>query len=507
MTTDIRFIVVERIQSNPWQTRLVDDEHIKALAEDIGANGLLQIPLGRVHPQDVEAVQLAFGHNRFEAWKIAKPNEPFPVAVRELSDLQMSDMAASENAARKNLTAVETALMIQKRMQYFQLSQLEAGRPFGYKTQGAVANLLRLLKLPEAIQPYVGDGGLPERHARMLVNVAKVFPKQVEQVAKLVIAAEEKDQVFDRSFEKMLQEKGRYMLGAPFDKVVGLSSRHVLLEAKKFLGDSAFLPVCKGCEFFVSFEDSEYCMRPACYDLKVKAFAYHEVERLGKKLGIVGVLSSSLIEKMVVVYDGHTQQQEQQKVALLALKTKHESLRLRPLWATNDHNDLDREWVLGSKFVALYTTDMLALKKAIAQLPKEKKEHALSRSMDAGKRDEKRMRERRDECRRLILAAAPHFAKAFADCSEALLDVMIPAMANHHYMLTSRQVEARAKKADEEEKVQIVAEIVLANGTGGAVSLYSGVTLEAVVKKIQELAARLRVKLPSGWHVVQQMKK
>lgn len=496
----VRQVPVANIEPNPWQPRTaVNAERVQDLAADIRQNGLLQRPIARPHPQNVASVQLAFGHNRLAAWKLAFPMKPLPLEVRELSDRQMSDYAASENGQREDLTPIEKARAIARRMQDFSLNQLDAGAPFGYKTQGAVANLLRLLKLPEAIQEHVGDGGLPERHARMLVSVAKVLPKQTEQVAKLVIAAPEKDEVFAQSMRKLLREKGRSMWGAPFEKTMALPVKHVEKDALQVLGHTVSLitlPVCKGCEFFVAFDNAEYCMRSGCYDVKVQAFVWQEAERLGKKLGIA-VWNG---EKAEPVYVGRDHAEE--KKALQALSTKHESLRLRPLWAANDHNDYDRERVLGSKYVALYTTDEAALRKALAKLPKEKKQAAVKSAMSEVQRDDKRRRENRDECRRLLLAAAPHVAKAFADFSEPVLNVMIPAMSNHHYAQTSFQIETRAKKADKAEKAKIVAEIVLSNGSdGGANSLYSTITPAVALRKIEALAQSLKVKLPAGWSV------
>ncbi len=155
-------VPLELIDSNPWQGRLDEDAvHVKALAEDIAENTLLQPGLGR---RVNGRVQIAFAHSRLAAFKFLDESfgtrgngqagdtfALFPVILRELTDRQMSDYAAAENAKRKNLTAIETAQAIQKRIADFGLTQLEAGRPFGYTSQGAVANLLRLLELPPAV--------------------------------------------------------------------------------------------------------------------------------------------------------------------------------------------------------------------------------------------------------------------------------------------------------------------------------------------------------------------
>src|SRR5687767_10843203 len=110
-----------QIHPNPWQTRLAEDpEHIAGLAESIRDVGLLQTPLARLTPAGGVA-ELAFGHSRLAAWKVAKPGEAFPLEIRALSDRQMSDLAAEENSRRKNLSAIETAKAIQKRIADFGL--------------------------------------------------------------------------------------------------------------------------------------------------------------------------------------------------------------------------------------------------------------------------------------------------------------------------------------------------------------------------------------------------
>lgn len=488
---NIRTFPPERVYVNPWQPRTSDDAaHISALAEDIRINGLLQYPVGRIHPQDVEAVQLAFGHSRFAAWQLAKPGEPFPIDIRELSDRQMSDVAAAENAEdkRKNLSTIETAHAIQRRMADFDLNQFEAGAPFGYKSQSAVANLLRMLKLPEAIHPLIGEAGLPERHARGLINLARALPDQAQKIAEEVAKAESKDQIFEDELAHTLREYGQPMWDMPFEKEAILPVDRVET-AKKFLGNIATLPVCKGCDFFISNERTEYCMRPGCYDLKCQAATWQEVERLGKKLKIAVIQEG---EKTQLIFDGSKSNQEQ--LAAKALAAKHESLRLAP-YTKNDYNAYVRKRVLGAEHVELHTTDLTALKKAIAKLPKEKKKVAAESVKSDAAKNEKRLRERRDECRRLLRAAAPHVAKAF-NYSDAVLDTMIAAMANHHFSYNSTQVGKRAKNADAAGKAQIVGEIMLAMATRAG-SMYSDVTPAAAAKKIAAFAAALKVKLPA----------
>lgn len=490
MSVEIRAFEVTKIDANPWQTRLVaDDEHVRRLADDIAAQGLLQIPQARLHPQDKERVQLVFGHNRLAAWKMVRPGQPFPVHVREFTDRQMSDAAAAENAARKDLTPIEVAQAIRKRMQDFSLSQLEAGKPFGYQSQGAVANLLRLLKLPGEIQGYVGEAGLPERFARMLVSVSQVLPKEVVTVAKRVIASEDKEEVFAETMRKVVNEKGRDMWRAPFAKTEVLEAGRLRAEAGAVVVNGDILPRCMGCEYFLVMDGSEYCVRRPCFDVKVKAAGWAAAARIGKKLGVAVASDEELKQWPEIVFNGEYRQRE---LMDRALALKHDSLRLWPVFG-KDNFGWEREQALGSAFLVLGTIDMAALRKVVAQMPKVAK----SSLRDEAKRNEARARKQRDECRRLMKAAAPWIAKAFV-MSERLLDLMILAMASRHFVESSTQIEARAKKADAAGKALIIAEIVIAQATGAG-SVYGGGGPQVVGRKIQELAQELKVRLPAGW--------
>lgn len=193
-------IPIERIIANPWQTRQgsVAEEYIKDLALDIARNGLLQTPVGRLvqdgKPLDSKPyggpgaalndepgsmVQLAFGHNRLAAFRWLfdlRNNSDIPgdfsrMAVElhnKLSDEQMADFAWSENEKRRELTPLERALAIEKRMQDFGWNQKEIAGRLGV-SQPVVSNALRLLKLPAAMRAALSEGSLTERQAMALL--------------------------------------------------------------------------------------------------------------------------------------------------------------------------------------------------------------------------------------------------------------------------------------------------------------------------------------------------
>src|SRR5271157_722185 len=199
-------IPLNRFLPNPWQTRSeTDRDHILELAADIANNGLLQTPVGRwtdrtgnsVTPDDtlVEEneemfVQLAFGHNRLEAFKalahqlqVDNPQdyETMPVNVRELSDQEMAIISWSENEKRLNLSPVDQANAIQRRIEDFNWTQEQAAEILGI-SRSTVANKLRLLKLPENLRQALRSGDISERQCVAVLPIWQLDPLILEEL-------------------------------------------------------------------------------------------------------------------------------------------------------------------------------------------------------------------------------------------------------------------------------------------------------------------------------------
>lgn len=102
-----------------------------------------------------------------------------PIAIGFAMDHQMWAHAITENSQRKNITAIEEAVSIQRAVDEFGLTTEEAGRPFGY-ARSTTANKMRLLQLPEKAQQAIADGRLSERHGRELLRLAD-DPEQLQQ--------------------------------------------------------------------------------------------------------------------------------------------------------------------------------------------------------------------------------------------------------------------------------------------------------------------------------------
>ena len=164
----VMFLPVDGIVPNPNQPRKVFDPHdLEELARSIKELGVLQ-PLS-VRRCDGRW-ELVAGERRLRAARLAGLAEVPCLSVQ--ADGQASSLLALvENLQRRDLGFWEEAQALRRLIDEFQLSQEEAANRIG-KSQSAVANKLRLLKLPEEVLKTLQDGGASERHARALLTLS-----------------------------------------------------------------------------------------------------------------------------------------------------------------------------------------------------------------------------------------------------------------------------------------------------------------------------------------------
>ena len=228
-TSPVFWLTLSKILDNPYQPRqyyavdhILNLAHsIAGLKEELPATlGLQQLPLARAgkldnagefipaphtlykHPEQLRAylgergacVQLAFGHSRLRAfmlladgpstifsplpkldadaaWPVRDPAYlQMPLVLGFADDKTMWTHAVTENAQRKNITAIEEARTLQQATEELGLTLEEAGKPFGY-AKSTVSNKMRLLRLPDTVQTAVARGEITERHARELLRL------------------------------------------------------------------------------------------------------------------------------------------------------------------------------------------------------------------------------------------------------------------------------------------------------------------------------------------------
>ncbi len=160
-------ISLSDIDPNPDQPRRVfEKEALETLAESIRQSGLLQPLL--VTPEG-SRYRIVAGERRFRAARMAGL-DTVPCIVREMSGQERREAALIENLQREDLNPIEEAAGIRDLMESCGYTQELAAKRVG-RSRPAVANLLRLLTLPETIQEMVKDGRLSAGHARVLAGV------------------------------------------------------------------------------------------------------------------------------------------------------------------------------------------------------------------------------------------------------------------------------------------------------------------------------------------------
>lgn len=165
-TDGVAQIPVGNVDPNPHQPRShFDEETLASLAASVREVGVLQPIL--VRPADGR-FQLIAGERRWRAARRAGL-ATIPAVVRSVDDHTSLEHAVVENLHRSDLNPLEEAGAYQQLIEDFELTQEDIARRVG-RSRSAVANMLRLLHLPPAVQRMVRDGQLSAGHARALLG-------------------------------------------------------------------------------------------------------------------------------------------------------------------------------------------------------------------------------------------------------------------------------------------------------------------------------------------------
>jgi ParB family chromosome partitioning protein len=167
--TGVQMIPIAQLIPNPDQPRRhFDDAALDELAESIAVRGLIQPIVAR--PRDHGYYEIVAGERRWRAAQRARLHE-LPVLVRKLDDAETLELAIIENIQRQDLNAIEEAEAYQRLAREYGHKQEALAKIVG-KSRSHVANLLRLLDLPESVRAAVADGRLSMGHARALIGAA-----------------------------------------------------------------------------------------------------------------------------------------------------------------------------------------------------------------------------------------------------------------------------------------------------------------------------------------------
>lgn len=164
----VTLIAVTELDRNPGQPRRkFDEESLQALADSMKETGVLQ-PL--LVTEENGRYRIVAGERRFRAARMAGL-DTVPCIVRQMTAQEQMEAALIENIQREDLNPMEEAAALRQLMDKCHYTQEQAAKRLG-KSRPAVANLLRLLSLPETVRQMVAEGKLSAGHARVLAGLS-----------------------------------------------------------------------------------------------------------------------------------------------------------------------------------------------------------------------------------------------------------------------------------------------------------------------------------------------
>lgn len=162
-------VPIERVHPNPDQPRRsFEADQLAELTASIREKGVIQPLIVRPLPDRKDEYQIVAGERRWRASQAAQLHE-LPVIVRSFDDTEVLEVAIIENIQRADLNPLEEAAGFRQLMDRFGHTQERLAEALG-KSRSHIANLLRLLNLPEDVQVFVREGRLSAGHARALIT-------------------------------------------------------------------------------------------------------------------------------------------------------------------------------------------------------------------------------------------------------------------------------------------------------------------------------------------------
>ncbi|MDX2290372.1 MAG: ParB/RepB/Spo0J family partition protein [Hyphomicrobiaceae bacterium] len=200
-----RLVAIEAVRGGKLNPRReFAESDLNDLAESIRAKGIIQPIIVRPDPRGGPGTyEIVAGERRWRAAQIAQLTQ-VPVVIRDLSDKEVLEVALIENVQRADLNAIEEALGYRELTERFGYSQEQISDIIG-KSRSHVANTLRLLRLPDAVQALVQMGQLTAGHARALIGRG-----DAELLAERIIA----EDMNVRSVEALVQIGAETVAGA-----------------------------------------------------------------------------------------------------------------------------------------------------------------------------------------------------------------------------------------------------------------------------------------------------
>ncbi|MEO8530787.1 MAG: ParB/RepB/Spo0J family partition protein [Deltaproteobacteria bacterium] len=174
-----RMIPIEKIHANRTQPRKdFAPDALQELADSIKARGIIQPLVLRPMPGTPGDYEIVAGERRWRASQIAQLHE-LPAVIRELTDMQVFELALIENIQRQELNAFEEAAAYSRLQEDYGHTQEDISNIVG-KSRSHVANMLRLLNLPDSVLYHLRAGDLSAGHAKVLMGAK--YPKDMAEI-------------------------------------------------------------------------------------------------------------------------------------------------------------------------------------------------------------------------------------------------------------------------------------------------------------------------------------
>ena len=171
-------IPIANLKPSPSQPRrLFNKNSISELADSIKAKGLVQPLVVRPSPSDANSYEIIAGERRWRAAQIAQLHE-VPAVIRNFNDTEALEIAIIENVQRSDLSPIEEAAGYKRLIENHGHTQEDLSGIVG-KSRSHIANIIRLLSLPQSIQDMITEGKISSGHARAIMNSA--FPEQLAE--------------------------------------------------------------------------------------------------------------------------------------------------------------------------------------------------------------------------------------------------------------------------------------------------------------------------------------
>jgi ParB family chromosome partitioning protein len=209
--SDLRNIMLSEIEADPDQPRRRFDEvALGDLAQSIKLHGVLQ-PI--VVTAKGGKYMIVAGERRWRAAQLAGLDK-IPALVRTLTNQHRLELSLIENLQRADLNPLETATAYLKLRDQFNLSLEQVSERVGGKSQSAISNTMRLLRLPDFARKEIAEGNLTEGQARPLINldpelIKQVLPRIIKEgwsartIEQYVVQLKKTDQIKAKHVEKI----------------------------------------------------------------------------------------------------------------------------------------------------------------------------------------------------------------------------------------------------------------------------------------------------------------